>query len=135
MHTPTPGMLFRAGRPWVAHGSMGGEIQPQLFAQFVSALVDGGLDIATAVGAPRWAADVPGHYQPPSRTVLESRFPVEIAAGLERLGHRVEWAAAFDSAMGHEHAVELIADPAGEDRAPAAAAVADPRSEGLPAAA
>jgi gamma-glutamyltranspeptidase/glutathione hydrolase len=134
MHTLTPGMLFRAGRPWIAHGSMGGEIQPQLFAQFVSALVDGGLDIATAVAAPRWAADVPGHYQPPSRTVLESRFPAEIAAGLERLGHQVEWTTAFDPSMGHEHAVELILDPAGEDSAPTAAATADPRSEGLPAA-
>ena len=135
MHTLTPGMLFRAGRPWIAHGSMGGELQPQLFAQFVSAMVDGGLDIATAVAAPRWAADVPGHYQPPSRTVLEARFPAEIAAGLERLGHQVEWTTAFDPGMGHEHAVELIHDPAGEDSAPAAAATADPRSEGLPAAA
>jgi gamma-glutamyltranspeptidase len=135
MHTLTPGMLFRAGRPWIAHGSMGGEIQPQLFAQFVSALVDGGLDIATAVAAPRWAADVPGHYQPPSRTVLEARFPAEIAAGLERLGHQVEWTSAFDPGMGHEHALELIHDPAGQDSAPTAAAAADPRSEGLPAAA
>ena len=32
-HTLTPGMLLRDGKPWIAHGSMGGEIQPQVFAQ------------------------------------------------------------------------------------------------------
>ncbi len=59
LHTLTPGMLLRDGRPWIVHGSMGGEIQPQVFAQVVSAIVDGGLDIATAIGAPRWAAAAP----------------------------------------------------------------------------
>ena len=50
LHTLTPGMMLRDGRPWVVHGSMGGEIQPQVFAQVVSAMVDGGVDPATAVG-------------------------------------------------------------------------------------
>jgi hypothetical protein len=67
--------------------------------------------------------------------VLEARFPEGIGAGLERLGHRVEWTTAFDPGMGHEHALELIHDPAGGDGPPTAAATADPRSEGLPAAA
>jgi gamma-glutamyltranspeptidase / glutathione hydrolase len=134
MHTLTPGMLFREGRPWIAHGAMGGEIQPQVFAQFVSALVDGGLDIATAVAAPRWAADVPDHYQPPSRTVLEPRFVPEVAEGLRARGHEVGWAAPFDSSMGHEHAIELIFDAADRTAPPTAAGTADPRSEGLPAA-
>ncbi len=56
-HTLAPGMFLRDGQPWIVHGSMGGEIQPQVFAQFVSAVVDGGADVATAVAAPRWAAD------------------------------------------------------------------------------
>ena len=45
-------MLFREGerRPWVVAGSMGGDIQPQIHVQLVSALVDGGADVATAVG-------------------------------------------------------------------------------------
>ncbi len=42
LHTLTPGMLLRDGKPWIVHGSMGGEIQPQVFAQVVSAIVDGG---------------------------------------------------------------------------------------------
>jgi gamma-glutamyltranspeptidase len=51
LHTLLPGMLFRDGRPgpWILAGSMGGDAQPQIHAQFVSAVVDGGVDIATAV--------------------------------------------------------------------------------------
>jgi gamma-glutamyltranspeptidase/glutathione hydrolase len=133
MHTLAPGMLFRGGRPWILHGSMGGEIQPQIFAQFVSAVVDGGLDIATAVAAPRWAAEVERHHGPASRTVLERRFAAGLAEALRARGHRVEWAPPFDSGMGHEHALELVADPTGRDAPPTYAATADPRSEGSPA--
>lgn len=126
VHTLTPGMLLRDGRPWIAHGSMGGEIQPQVFAQFVSAVVDGGLDIANAVAAPRWSADVEGHAGPPSRTVLERRFSPSMAEALEAMGHRVTWAEAFSSGMGHAHAVEMVGE--GEDHSLAAAF--DPRSDG-----
>ena len=89
MHTLTPGMLFRDGRPWVVHGSMGGEIQPQIFAQVVSALVDGGLDVATAVAAPRWAAEMPEHHTPPSLSVIESRYHPQVVEGLRSRGHEV----------------------------------------------
>ena len=134
MHTLTPGMLFRDGSPWIAHGSMGGEIQPQIFAQFVSAVVDGRQEIAAAVASPRWAADVEEHHGPPSRTVLEPRFPPEVAEGLLGRGHRVEWAEPYDSAMGHAHAIEVLHADADEGDAPSFVATTDPRSEGLPAA-
>jgi len=136
MHTLTPGMLFRDGRPWVVHGSMGGEVQPQVFAQVVSALVDGGVDVATAVAAPRWAADVEEHYGPPSLTRLESRFRPAVADGLRARGHDVRLAAPFDRGMGHCHAIELVRDPAAPDDPgrTAFAAATDPRSEGAPSA-
>ncbi|MEX1103123.1 MAG: gamma-glutamyltransferase, partial [Dehalococcoidia bacterium] len=56
LHTLLPGMLFRSGRvgPWIVVGSMGGDAQPQVHAQFVSAVVDGALDIRTAITAPRF---------------------------------------------------------------------------------
>ena len=141
MHTLTPGMLMRDGRPWLVHGSMGGEIQPQVFAQFVSAVVDGGLDIASAVAMPRWAADVVRHHGPPSVTALEGRFDPQVAAGLEARGHRVSWRADFDSSLGHQHALELSwrgqpsrRGPGGPEDEPleAIAATTDPRSEGGP---
>jgi gamma-glutamyltranspeptidase/glutathione hydrolase len=134
MHTLAPGMLFAGGRPWVVHGAMGGEVQPQVFAQVVSALVDGGVDVATAVGAPRWAADVVEHHGPPSLTRLESRFPPEVPVGLRARGHDVEMVGPFDSGMGHAHAIELVRDPDAPDDPDRLtfAAATDPRCEGAP---
>jgi gamma-glutamyltranspeptidase len=129
VHTLTPGMLLRDGVPWIVHGSMGGEIQPQVFAQFVSAVVDGGLDVSTAVSAPRWAADVERHQGPPSISALESRYHAEVIDGLRSLGHDVRVSEAWSSGMGHQHAIELVREPAGDMTL---AAAADPRSEGLP---
>ena len=40
LHTLLPGMLFRDGRPWIVTGSMGGDAQPQIYAQVVSDFVD-----------------------------------------------------------------------------------------------
>ena len=74
LHTLMPGMLLRDGRPWVVHGSMGGDAQPAIFAQVVSALVDGGVDVATAVAAPRWHAAPARHFAPPDTVVIEARF-------------------------------------------------------------
>lgn len=76
LHTLLPGMLFRdAGdgrgpRPWVVCGSMGGDAQPQIHAQLVSALVDGGVDVRTAVAAPRWYVEPRDHFAPPWTSVL-----------------------------------------------------------------
>ncbi len=134
VHTLTPGMLLRDGKPWIAHGAMGGEIQPQVFAQFVSAVVDGGVDIATAVAAPRWAADNEQHLGPLSLTKLESRIAPSVAERLRALGHDVCITEAFDSAMGHEHAIEIVHDAVTGDAPPTLAAAADPRSEGSAAA-
>ena len=67
LHTLLPGMLFRDGidGPWVVAGSMGGDAQPQIHAQLVSAMVDGGVDVQTAVAAPRWYVEPAGHFAPP----------------------------------------------------------------------
>jgi gamma-glutamyltranspeptidase/glutathione hydrolase len=133
MHTLTPGMLVRGGRPWIAHGSMGGEIQPQVFAQFVSAVVDGGLDVATAIGAPRWAAEVDGHLGAPSLTLLESRYHSDVVEGLRARRQRPELVEAWSSGMGHAHAIEVV-QTSGPERGRTFAAATDPRSEGLPGA-
>ena len=134
LHTLLPGMLFRPGerRPWIVAGSMGGDAQPQIHAQFVSAVVDGGMDVRTAVAAPRWYVEPDGHFSPPEAVRLESRMTPAVAAALEVLGHPVTLEDAFDSGLGHEHAIELVdGGPAAPDGSVAAAT--DPRSAGLPA--
>ncbi len=134
LHTLLPGMLFRTGRvePWIIVGAMGGDAQPQVHAQFVSAVVDGGLDIRTAVAAPRFYIEPPDHFAPPTAVSLEPRHATGIDDALRALGHELIPTAAFDSNVGHEHAIELVAGgPAEPDGS--VAATTDPRSEGLPA--
>lgn len=134
LHTLLPAMLFRPGRPepWVVMGSMGGDAQPQILAQLVSALVDGGLDVATAVGAPRWFVEPAEHFSPPVEVRAEPRFRPGTLEALGVLGHPVTRTEPFDGRLGHAHAIELV------DGGPAAAegsvaAATDPRSAGLPA--
>jgi gamma-glutamyltranspeptidase len=133
LHTLLPGMLFRDGQagPWVIAGSMGGDAQPQIHAQLVSALVDGGVDVRTGVTAPRWYVEPAEHFAPPVEVRLEPRHRPGIAEALEAMGHPVTLMAPFDSNLGHEHAIELVE---GGPAAPGGslAAATDPRSAGLP---
>ncbi|HEY7131421.1 MAG TPA: gamma-glutamyltransferase [Candidatus Limnocylindrales bacterium] len=134
LHTLLPGMLFRDGepRPWIVTGSMGGDAQPQIHAQVVSALVDGGVDAATAVGAPRWFVDGEEHFAPPVRVRAERRFAPSVLDALEAMGHPLTRTIPFNGLLGHAHAIELVdGGPAAPDGSLAAAT--DPRSAGLPA--
>ena len=134
LHTLLPGMLFRNDRagPWILAGAMGGDAQPQVHAQFVSAVVDGGLDIRTAIAAPRFYIEPPDHFAPPTSVSLEPRHAAGIDDALRALGHELVPTAAFDSNLGHEHAIELVSGGPAEPEGSVAAAT-DPRSEGLPA--
>jgi gamma-glutamyltranspeptidase len=138
LHTLLPGMLFRDGEgadggPWIVAGSMGGDAQPQIHAELVSALVDGGLDVRTAVSMPRWFVEPERHFAPPEEVRAEPRFPAGVLEALEAMGHRITRTGPFDARLGHEHAIELVeGGPAADDGS--VAAVTDPRSAGLPAA-
>ncbi|HEX7951191.1 MAG TPA: gamma-glutamyltransferase family protein [Candidatus Limnocylindrales bacterium] len=130
-HTLLPGMLFREGerRPWIVAGSMGGDIQPQIHAAFVSAVVDAGADIGTAVAAPRVTVEPDGWLAAPTRVLADGSLAPGVEADLVALGHTVA-RVPYDGSLGHEHAIELV------DGGPAAggslAAATDPRSAGLP---
>lgn len=54
LHTIIPGLLLREGRPWLAFGIMGGDVQPQAHACFVANLVDHGCNPQEALDAPRF---------------------------------------------------------------------------------
>jgi gamma-glutamyltranspeptidase len=133
LHTLLPGMLFRDGQPgpWILVGSMGGDAQPQIHAQFVSAIVDGGVDIQTAVAAPRWFVEPRELLTPPIDVHLEPRHEPGIAEALRDLGHDLIPTAAFDDGLGHEHAIELV--DGGPANGGSLIATTDPRSEGTPA--
>ncbi len=131
LHTLLPGMLLRDGRPWVVAGSMGGDAQPQIHAQVVSSLVDGGIDIASALAAPRWFVEPAHHFAPPVDVRLEPRFRAGIVEALVTIGHPVSLVEPFDSGLGHCHVIELV--DGGPAHGGSLAAATDPRSAGLPA--
>ncbi len=131
LHTLMPGMLLRDGRPWVVAGSMGGDAQPQIYAQLVSALVDGRVDVATGVAAPRWFVEPEDHFMPPLAVRAEPRFRPGVLEALEAMGHPVTRTAPFTGELGHCHAIELV--DGGPAEGGTLAAATDPRSAGLPA--
>ncbi|MFZ5854732.1 MAG: gamma-glutamyltransferase family protein [Chloroflexota bacterium] len=131
LHTLMPGMLLRQGRPWVIAGSMGGDAQPQIHAQLVSALVDGGVDVATGVAAPRWFVEPEDHFEPPLAVRAEPRFRPGVLEALEAMGHPLTRTPPFSGELGHCHAIELV--DGGPAEGGTLAAATDPRSAGLPA--
>jgi gamma-glutamyltranspeptidase / glutathione hydrolase len=131
-HTLLPGMLFRGGErsPWVVGGSMGGDIQPQIHAGLVSALVDGGADLATAIAAPRVTVAPDGWLAPPVAVRCDGALGPGVEAALRELGHDLRLVP-YDGSLGQEHAIELV--DGGPAHRGSLAATTDPRSAGLPA--
>lgn len=132
LHTLMPGMLFRDGRPWIVCGSMGGDAQPQVHAQVVSALVDARAGVARATALPRWFVEPAEHFAPPDIVRIEPRFEAGVLDGLAERGHRLAPTEPFDGALGHCHAIEVV--DGGPADGGSLAAATDPRSQGLPAA-
>jgi gamma-glutamyltranspeptidase / glutathione hydrolase len=80
-HTIIPGLMAREGELYGPFGIMGGPIQAQAHMQFVSSLVDDGLDVQAALDRPRFlVADDGVHLE-------EALWPE--ARGLEEAGEQV----------------------------------------------
>ena len=111
---------------------MGGDAQPQVHAQVVSALVDGRADVATAAALPRWFVEPAEHFAPPDTSGSSLASKPGVLDGLAARGHRLAPTEPFDGALGHCHAIELV--DGGPPEGGSLAAATDPRSQGLPAA-
>ena len=111
VHTLSPAMYVRDGKPELVYGTMGGDGQPQIHVQLLHGIYDRGLDVQTAIDAPRWIAGrphVPGREDAMTDTVvLESRMTEEVVSALERRGHRTELLGAYDHTMGHAQAIRI----------------------------
>jgi gamma-glutamyltranspeptidase / glutathione hydrolase len=116
LHTLIPAMALRDGRPWLVFGTMGGRGQAQTHVQLLARIIDDGEDIQCAIDAPRWLVAEDGGVS------VEARMAPPVVEGLARRGHRVTRGGAYEFAMGHAHAIEVI--PAGY------AGATDPRAEG-----
>ncbi len=117
MHTLIPALALREKEPWLVFGTMGGDAQPQIHQQLLSALLDRGLELRQALEAPRFVVDVAD-----GSVAVESRFPTAVVAGLTDRGHEVSRLDAYDDRAGHAHAITVT--PHGY------AAASDPRCDG-----
>jgi gamma-glutamyltranspeptidase/glutathione hydrolase len=93
--TPAPALVLRDGRPVLAFGTPGGDVQIQAMAQVLVNLVDFRMDPQEAVEAPRFATyNFPGSFSPhaynPGLLRMERRLGDDALAELARLGNRVE---------------------------------------------
>jgi gamma-glutamyltranspeptidase/glutathione hydrolase len=146
MHTLTPAMVFRDGTPYMAIGTMGGDAQPQIHVQLLSAMLDFGLNVQQAIAAPRWRSgrirvnplsgkrdiipgqrEVDGHLERNMVEVvmMENRFPDGVPYLLDVLGHRTIIAGPWDDGMGHAQAIKVNSTSKYFEGA------ADPRCDGL----
>ncbi len=94
-HTIIPAFATRGGKPWLAFGVMGGDMQPQGHAQVVVNLVDFGMDLQEAGDAPRFyhqgSSEPTGTVMTDGGTLaLESGVPAEVRRELLRRGHRLQ---------------------------------------------
>jgi gamma-glutamyltranspeptidase / glutathione hydrolase len=82
LHTIIPGMLVKKGRAVMPFGVMGGHYQATGHAHFLSRLLRGGFD-------PQAAAEAPRSFACGGRLQLEPTIGSDIAAELERRGHKI----------------------------------------------
>ena len=82
LHTLAPAMAFRAGRPWLAYGVMGGDMQPQGHLQVLVNLTCFGMNIQEAGEAPRARYD-------PAGVGLEHGIAAATGDDLRHRGHRL----------------------------------------------
>jgi gamma-glutamyltranspeptidase/glutathione hydrolase len=95
LHTIIPGFMTK-DEVRIAFGIMGGWNQAQAHAQFVSNVVDHGMNIQAALEAARVTKLTFGGCD----VVVESRVPAPSRAGLEQKGHEVELQGVFSNLVG-----------------------------------
>jgi gamma-glutamyltranspeptidase/glutathione hydrolase len=83
MHTIIPAMLAHQGRILMPFGVMGGAYQPCGHARLVSNMRDYGMDVQSAIDAPRSFADAGG-------MMLERGYGTDVRRALAAMGHDVQ---------------------------------------------
>jgi gamma-glutamyltranspeptidase/glutathione hydrolase len=118
-HTIIPGFMER-NESNIGFGIMGGANQPLAHAQFVSNIVDYGMNVQEALEAPRFFKGGPAGCE----VAIEARVPEATVRELARMGHRVELRRAYSQDMGRGQAILH------DSRAATNYGASDPRSDG-----
>jgi gamma-glutamyltranspeptidase/glutathione hydrolase len=99
-HTIIPAFMEK-GPIHIGFGIMGGANQAQAHAQFVSNLVDYGMNIQAALEAPRFTKMDPGGCD----VMIEDRVPADVRQALTKMGHVLIVRGDFATPMGGGQAV------------------------------
>ncbi len=113
MHTIIPGMLRENGRITMPFGVMGGAYQPNGHARVVSNLRDFGMDLQSALDAPRAFSDA-------GNMMVERGYPDAVRRELADMGHDVS---VPETALGGAQAIRISQDGVLEG-------ASDPRKDG-----
>jgi gamma-glutamyltranspeptidase/glutathione hydrolase len=122
-HTILPAFLMKNGKPAMAFGVMGGNMQPQGHIQFVMRFVDEYLNPQACSDAPRWRIDDLG------KLTVEASMPSSVVEGLRTMGHEVAVQPANSLDFGSAQAIAKLSD----DDQSAYIAGSDHRRDGLAA--
>jgi gamma-glutamyltranspeptidase / glutathione hydrolase len=92
--TPNPALVLKDGKPFMAFGTPGGDVQCQAMLQVFLNIVSFGLDPQQAVEQPRFSsASFPNSFEPhayhPGRLNVETSLPDGVRSELERKGHKL----------------------------------------------
>jgi gamma-glutamyltranspeptidase/glutathione hydrolase len=99
--TLSPSLATRAGQPFLAFGSPGGDCQDQWALQFLLNVLVFGMSLQEAVEAPTfWTNHFPSSFHPrtaePGSLYLESRIRQSVRYALRRRGHLVKTVGAWE---------------------------------------
>jgi gamma-glutamyltranspeptidase / glutathione hydrolase len=99
-HTIIPAFMEH-GNEHIGFGIMGGANQPLAHAQFVSNVVDYGMNLQEAMETARFTVSP----QRGCNIVIESRVPLEVRQELSAMGHQLDVRREYTTAMGRGQAV------------------------------
>ena len=113
--TPNPAMAFKDGKLLMPFGTPGGDAQPQTMLQLFLNVAVFGMDVQTAIEAPRFQSlNFPNSFWPhsyPAGTLrLEGSVGDEVGTVLEGRGHKIEWLQPHDAMTGAACAITLDHD-------------------------
>lgn len=104
VHTLNTFLALRDGQLIVGGGTPGGDFQVQTNLQTIVGVLDSGLDLQSAIDAPRWVSLASG------RIAMESRFPESVSRELEARGHGVQLVAAWEATLARSQVIASRAE-------------------------
>jgi gamma-glutamyltranspeptidase/glutathione hydrolase len=127
--TLSPSLAMRKGEPYLAFGTPGGDQQDQWTLQFFLNVIDFGMDLQTAIEAPKFSTPhFPATFYPhgilPGVLRVEDRISSEVRDQLAERGHKIEVMPPWSE--GHVLAVQI------DTKTGVLAGGCDPRGQAIP---